>query len=646
MDHYKHIFEDSKDALLFCDDVGKILSVSRELGRMLGISSNILVGEDYSVLENYLIGGSIKKYFGQMKKGDVSKEVVFKSINGDKISTILNSRKIGPAGYLITIMKNDQNLNYRLISEHTSDLISMAKFSLNPVFTYCSPSHKKILGIDPSDLIGTSSLDILHPEDKKKLLPLLKKYVGMKINMLAKSKTEDVMVSIDFRLKDSEGHYRPMQCTVNLVGNQLLMVSKDISDRKKIEEDLRISEQRFRTIFNGSAVSIILTDKDENIISCNEFTLKLLGKKKEELLGKNISSLYPKEEWDRIRSQKIRKIGMVPHLETRVFGKDSLLNVDVSIKVLKDSNGDVTGSIGVLRDISARKKTETSLMFEREQLLLILDSVNALAYVSDPITFEVLWVNKYFKNALGKNPVGKKCFKAFQGKKEPCEFCTNGKILKDQDEAYNWEFYNPFLKKHFLLSDRIIRWPDGRLVRFELGIDISDKKNTEMELWSAAKEWSDTFNSMTDGVSIHGVDGTVLNANDALASILGMKKSKIIGRKCHKLFHKKGHCIEGCPLKATKKSRKEEHKEIYEPIIDRWLSVIATPIFNKNSEIMKIVHVVRDITAIKKSEKEIKKRNDDLERFNSFAVGRELMMIKLKKEIKKLGDELDMYKQK
>jgi len=647
MDHFKDIFENSKEALLFCDESGKILSVNRELGTLLGISSHILVDEDISVIENYLKGGSLKKYFKEMKKGDLKKVVVFKSVNGDKISAILHSKRIDSVspGFLLTITKNDpENLNHRLISENTSDLISMAKCSMNPVFTYCSPSHKKLLGIDPNDLIGTSCLDLIHPDDKKNLYPMLKKYVGMKIKFLGGKKFEG-MESIEFRLKDSEGKYIPMQSTVNIAGDNLLFITKDISDRKGIEEELRASEQRFRTIFDSSAVSIILTDKGENIISCNEFTTTLLGKKKQDLLGKNISSLYPKEEWERIRSQKIRKIGMVPHLETRVFGANKdMINVDVSIKVLKDSTGEVTGSIGVLRDISARKKNESSLLFEREQLLLILDSVNALAYVSDPITFEVLWINKYFKKALGKNPLGKKCFKAFQGKKEPCDFCTNARILKNQEEAYNWEFYNPFLKKHFLLSDRIIRWPDGRLVRFELGIDITDKKSTEMELWSAAKEWSDTFNSMTDGVSIHGVDGTVLNANDALCKILGMEKSKIIGRKCHMLFHKKSHCIDGCPLKLTRKSHKEEHKEIYEPIIDRWLSVIATPIFNKKSEIMKIVHVVRDVTLLKKSEKEIQKRNDDLERFNSFAVGRELMMIKLKQEIKKLSGELEMYK--
>jgi len=59
---------------------------------------------------------------------------------------------------------------YRLINENTSDLIAVTTFSLNPTYTYISPSHKQVLGYDPEDLIGKQGIDFVHPDDKKRLL--------------------------------------------------------------------------------------------------------------------------------------------------------------------------------------------------------------------------------------------------------------------------------------------------------------------------------------------------------------------------------------------------------------------------------------------------------------------------------------------
>jgi PAS domain S-box-containing protein len=93
-----------------------------------------------------------------------------------------------------------------------------------------------------------------------------------------------------------------------------------------------------------------------------------------------------------------------------------------------------------------------------------------------------LYVNKYFQNLLGENPVGKKCYEVFQQFKHPCDFCTNKKILKAKGKPYEWEYHNPVFNKDFLITDRIITWHDGRDVRFEFAIDITDLKKTKQEI--------------------------------------------------------------------------------------------------------------------------------------------------------------------
>ncbi len=101
-------------------------------------------------------------------------------------------------------------------------------------------------------------------------------------------------------------------------------------------------------------------------------------------------------------------------------------------------------------------------------------------YVADPKTYEVILVNDLFAQAIGEDPVGKKCYKAFQNLDEPCPFCTNDIIAKS-DEPYIWEFYNENLDRHYYISDQMVPWPDGRNVRFEVAIDITEKVKATQE---------------------------------------------------------------------------------------------------------------------------------------------------------------------
>ena len=123
-----------------------------------------------------------------------------------------------------------------------------------------------------------------------------------------------------------------------------------------------------------------------------------------------------------------------------------------------------------------------NLRFEQAQFLSIFDSVEEVIYVADPRTHEIIFTNKYFQKLLGKNPLGGICYREFQNLDRPCDFCTNEIILMKKGESYRWEYYNPMVDKHFLITDRIIKWPDGREVRFELAIDITERKRAEDKL--------------------------------------------------------------------------------------------------------------------------------------------------------------------
>lgn len=134
------------------------------------------------------------------------------------------------------------------------------------------------------------------------------------------------------------------------------------------------SEERFRTVFNNSAVAITLTDKNERIVAWNPFAANLLGMNENDLMNKPVKELYLPEEWMRIRDLHIRQLGMKHHLETQVLNRQNkLIDVDISISVLKDALGNITGSIGIIRDIRERKKTEAELAKYQDHLEEFVD---------------------------------------------------------------------------------------------------------------------------------------------------------------------------------------------------------------------------------------------------------------------------------
>lgn len=134
-----------------------------------------------------------------------------------------------------------------------------------------------------------------------------------------------------------------------------------------------------------------------------------------------------------------------------------------------------------------RKASENRLEFERKQLLSIFDSLDGNIYVSDPHTYEILYANKALRNYFDSELTGKLCYREFQGFDSPCSFCSNKQILEEKPKVYRWEFYNPMMDKTFSIMDRIITWPDGRDVKFELAIDITEKKQIESHLRQAQK---------------------------------------------------------------------------------------------------------------------------------------------------------------
>ena len=133
-------------------------------------------------------------------------------------------------------------------------------------------------------------------------------------------------------------------------------------------------------------------------------------------------------------------------------------------------------------DITHHTESKDSMEESQRQMLSIFESIDEPIYVSDPDTHELLYFNNAVQRHVG--PIrGRKCFQALQGLDAPCPFCTNDKIFGENlGKSHIWEVKNQIACKWFRCVDKAIRWPDGRMVRFEIATDLSKQKLAEKKL--------------------------------------------------------------------------------------------------------------------------------------------------------------------
>lgn len=129
-----------------------------------------------------------------------------------------------------------------------------------------------------------------------------------------------------------------------------------------------------------------------------------------------------------------------------------------------------------------------------EALLAILDNVDALVYVADMDTHDMLFMNAYGRRLWG-DPRGRKCWQVMQGRDTPCPFCTNPQLVDNDGTLMApivWEFQNEATRRWYQCRDQAIRWPDGRVVRLEIATDITERREMEDAL-RAERERADAL---------------------------------------------------------------------------------------------------------------------------------------------------------
>jgi PAS domain S-box-containing protein len=208
-------------------------------------------------------------------------------------------------------------------------------------------------------------------------------------------------------------------------------------------------------------------------------------------------------------------------------GSDRYLQIEAA--PVYSSGGVLLAAIETIQDMTAQKRADEALQETTERMTVILDGINALIYVADLKTHEILFMNKYGRDIWG-DITGKICWQHLQdGQSGPCAFCNNQRLLTADGVPTGVqisETHNAVTGKWYDCRDQAIRWSDGRLVRMEIATDITNRKKAEakLSLQSAA------LHAAANAIVITDKNGAIEWANPAFTVLTGYSAEEVVGR--------------------------------------------------------------------------------------------------------------------
>jgi len=144
-------------------------------------------------------------------------------------------------------------------------------------------------------------------------------------------------------------------------------INRDITERKGTEKEIREAKEFLEDVFKTTVDGIMVTDRQGCIVRVNKAIEQMLGFREDEMIGKYTFELGIQSEESKKASEamleQLFKKGFVNNFEASWYKKDrSLCPVEMSISFIKDEEGNFSGSVGAIRDISKRKEMEDKLL--------------------------------------------------------------------------------------------------------------------------------------------------------------------------------------------------------------------------------------------------------------------------------------------
>jgi hypothetical protein len=321
----------------------------------------------------------------------------------------------------------------------------------------------------------------------------------------------------------------------------------DITERKRAEEALEASEERFRQAFENANVGMCLVNTEGRLIKVNSMMSEILGYGREELEGISVNDITHPEDRD-VSPAFIRRAisGEIGHarLEKRYLHKDGhVVWGQVSSSLVRDTQGVPLYFISHVQDITERKRAEEALGESEERYRTLVETAPDVIYTLSLEDATIASLNPAFETITGW-PRAEWLGKPFAAIVHPDDLPLATETFQ---KASRGETPPPYelrilAKSGEYLVGEFISTPqvEGGKVVGELGIarDITERKQAEEALQTSEKRFRALIEHSMDGIALLDEDGTIQYfPSPATAHILGYRVDELVGRSVFELVH-------------------------------------------------------------------------------------------------------------
>lgn len=286
--------------------------------------------------------------------------------------------------------------NYRELADIISDVFFVMDKDLR--YTYWNKASEKLVGIKAKDAIGKTIFDIFPDrEDTRKAISMYREVL----------KTQQSQNFINEYKLGGKTYFFKISAYPSM--NGLSVFVKDITERKRVEKEMRDLQDRFDRIFNGMYEEVMMIGKDYKIKEVNEFFLKQYKLTREEVIGQTCyevihQSEHPCNEQGFLCPKKsIFESGepvRLEHIHKDLKGKE--LVEELYAFPLFGPSGEVENIVEILHDITKRKKAKEELRESEEKYRSLFENLNDAAILIDTETGIILESNKQAEILLGR----------------------------------------------------------------------------------------------------------------------------------------------------------------------------------------------------------------------------------------------------
>lgn len=428
--------------------------------------------------------------------------------NEEKVRTILES---SPDSITVT----DMNMKILDCNQATVDM-------------YQAPSKE--------DLIGLNASELVDPNDLLKLAEVVE-------NTLQKMER----VSFELNLYKRDGTIFPAEISGNIITDStgapvaFLAITKDITKRKKAEELLKNSEEKFRSIFESAKDGIIMMNSDAKITSWNSGAETLFGYSTDETLNQSITMIMPPRFHDSFKKgiktaiAGDKSIFMKRHEYPALRKDGNEFSAEMSLNQFKV--GEETFYTAIVRDVTPRKKAEMALKENEEKFRGIFNNANDMITLNDMkedgLPGKFLEVNDVTSERLGytRDEMLNMGPRDIVAPEKLSEMPGNAAVLSEKG-------HNIFEILHLTkegkripveVNNHLINY-NGRKISLAISRDITERQKAEEDLKNSEERFKILFENAPDLYFYSDLKGNIIDCNKATEKLTGYKKEELVGK--------------------------------------------------------------------------------------------------------------------